>query len=291
MRPAFAQTLPMRAAETNSPPVFAVPPGSCDTHFHVFEPGYQHVPDPLYTFPDATLAQYLRLIDWLGIDRAVLVQPTYYGTDNRLLLDVLAAQGKRVRAVVQIEDGVSDAELDAWHQLGVRGIRLDLFKRAEWPVDQLIAYIRSVAARTRPRGWHLQFYTPGVVVRELLPFLADFEDTVVIDHMGYMKESDGLSRADFDRLVSIMDGGRCYVKLSGAYRVAGDKPLASVAPLGRALVRARPDRVVWGSDWPHLPNGQRDTGELVNLLADWAPDAADRQLILVDNPARLFFTD
>jgi predicted TIM-barrel fold metal-dependent hydrolase len=291
MRPAFAQTQPMRAAETNSEPVFTIPAGSCDTHFHVFEPGYPHVSDPLYTFPDATLAQYLRLIDWLGIDRAVLVQPTYYGTDNRLLLDVLAAQGERVRAVVQIEDDVSDAELDAWHQFGVRGIRLDLFKRAEWPTDQLIAYVRSVAARTRPRGWHLQFYTPGVVVRDLLPFLADFEDTFVIDHLGYMKESDGLTRNDFDGLLSIMDGGRCYVKLSGAYRVAGDKPLSSVAPLGRALVRARPDRVVWGSDWPHLPNGQRDTGELVNLLADWAPGEADRRLILVDNPARLFFAD
>jgi predicted TIM-barrel fold metal-dependent hydrolase len=291
MRPAFAQTQPMRAAETNSEPVFTIPAGSCDTHFHVFEPGYPHVSDPLYTFPDATLAQYLRLIDWLGIDRAVLVQPTYYGTDNRLLLDVLAAQGERVRAVVQIEDDVSDAELDSWHQFGVRGIRLDLFKRAEWPTDQLIAYVRSVAARTRPRGWHLQFYTPGVVVRDLLPFLADFEDTFVVDHLGYMKESDGLTTEDFDGLLSIMDGGRCYVKLSGAYRVAGDKSLSSVAPLGRALVRARPDRVVWGSDWPHLPNGQRDTGELVNLLADWAPDEADRRLILVDNPARLFFAD
>jgi predicted TIM-barrel fold metal-dependent hydrolase len=173
----------------------------------------------------------------------------------------------------------------------VRGIRLDLFKRAEWPVDDLIAYIRAAAALARPRGWHVQFYTPGLVVRELLPFLARFEDTFVIDHMGYLKESDGLTRADFDQLVSIMDGGHCYLKLSGAYRVAGDKPLASVAPLGRALVEACPQRLLWGSDWPHLPNGQRDTGELVNLLADWAPEQARRQAILVDNPALLFFTD
>jgi predicted TIM-barrel fold metal-dependent hydrolase len=283
MRPAFATTQPMRAAETNTKPVFAIPPGSCDTHFHVFEPGYPRVPDPLYTFPDATLAQYLRLLDFVGIERAVLVQPTYYAADNRLLLDVLRAEPNRLRGVVQVKDDVTDTELDSYHEAGVRGIRLDLFKRAEWPVDDLIAYIRAAAARTRPRGWHLQFYTPGVVVRELLPFLAAFEDTFVIDHIGY--------KADFDQLASIMDSGYCYVKLSGAYRVAGDKPLATVAPLATALVEAYPQRLVWGSDWPHLPNGQRDTGELINLLADWAPDPAPQQAILVDNPARLFFTE
>lgn len=289
MRPAFAHTLPMRDADSNTKPVFAVPPGSCDTHFHVFEPGFPHVPDPLYTFPDATLDQYRQLLDWLGIERAVLVQPTYYATDNRLLLHVLRAEPTRFRAVVQVEDDVTDEELDQFHEAGVRAIRLDLFARADWPEAEMIAYIRSVAERTRPRDWHLQFYSPGTVVRALLPFLADFEDTFVIDHMGYMKESDGLTRSDFDRLLSVVDGGRCYIKLSGPYRVAGDKSLSSVGPLGRALVAARPDRLVWGSDWPHLPNGQRDTGELLNLLAEWAPDEEDRQLILVDNPARLFF--
>jgi len=291
VRPAFAHTLPMRAADTNTKPSFTLPAGSCDTHFHVFEPGYAHIPEPLYTFPDATLDQYRLVLDWLGIERAVLVQPTYYGTDNRLLLDVLKAEPARFRAVAQFEDDVTDEELDEFHEAGVRAIRLDLFARADWPVEDLIGYICAVAARARPRGWHLQFYSPGTVVRSLLPFLASFEDTFVIDHMGYMKESDGLTRFDFDRLLSVMDGGRCYIKLSGPYRVAGDKPLSSIASLGRALVSARPDRLVWGSDWPHLPNGQRDTGELLNLLADWAPAEAARRQILADNPARLFFAD
>jgi predicted TIM-barrel fold metal-dependent hydrolase len=249
------------------------------------------VPDPLYTFPDATLAQYLRMTEWLGLERMVLVQPTYYGTDNRLLLDVLDKVGPRCRAVVQVADDVSDEELDRYHDAGVRAVRLDLFARAGWSIDELVVYIRAVADRIRPRGWHLQFYSPGTVVRALLPFFAEFEDTFVIDHMGYMKESEGLTRADFDRLVSVLDGGYCYVKLSGAYRVAGEKELSSVSPLARALVEARPDRLVWGSDWPHLPNGRRDTGELLNLLADWAPDETDRHQILVDNPARLFFVD
>jgi 2-pyrone-4,6-dicarboxylate lactonase len=252
---------PMRAAETNTPPAFAMPSGACDAHFHVFEPGYPHVPDPLYTFPDGTVEQYLALTAALGIERMVLVQPTFYGTDNSLLVDVLKRLGARCGGVVRIEEDTTDADL--------------------------IAYIRRMAARATPRGWHLQFYAPGAIVRDLLPFLADLEDTFVIDHMGYLTESD----QDFERrLLALLAQGSCWIKLSGAYRVAKYKPLSAVAPLGRALVAARPDRLIWGSDWPHLPDGQRDTGEILNLLADWAPTEEARQAILVDGPARLFFS-
>jgi predicted TIM-barrel fold metal-dependent hydrolase len=285
----FVHTLPMRAAETNTRPRYTLPAGSCDTHFHVFEPGYPSVPQPLYTFPEASVEQYLRLTDHLGIDRMVLVQPTYYGTDSRLLVDTLKRIGQRARGVARIEDDDSDAELDRLDQAGVRALRLDLFARAAWPLDQIIAYIRAMAARAEPRGWHLQFYTPGTMVRDLLPFLADFEHPFVIDHMGYMKASEGLTAEDFARLVEVLDGGYAYIKLSGPYRVAPGAPLSSTAPIGRALVSARPDRLIWGSDWPHLPDGQRDTGELLNLLADWAPDEAHRQLILAETPAALFF--
>jgi predicted TIM-barrel fold metal-dependent hydrolase len=277
----------MRAAETNTPPAFAMPSGACDAHFHVFEPGYPHVPDPLYTFPDGTVEQYLALTAALGIERMVLVQPTFYGTDNSLLVDVLKRLGARCGGVVRIEEDTTDAELDAFHEIGVRAIRLDLFARASWPTADLIAYIRRMAARATPCGWHLQFYAPGAIVRDLLPFLADLEDTFVIDHMGYLTESD----RDFERrLLALLAQGSCWIKLSGAYRVAKYKPLSAVAPLGRALVVARPDRLIWGSDWPHLPDGQRDTGEILNLLADWAPTEEARQAILVDGPARLFFS-
>ena len=112
----------------------------------------------------------------------------------------------------------------------------------------------------------------------------------MIDHMGYMLESEGLTRADFERLLEVLERGFCHIKLSGPYRIAKGKPLASVEWLGRALVETRPDRLLWGSDWPHLPDGQRDTGELLNLLADWAPDEAVRNQILVDTPQRLFFS-
>jgi 2-pyrone-4,6-dicarboxylate lactonase len=284
------QTAPMREAQTNTRPRFAMPAGACDAHFHVFEAGFPHVPDPLYTFPDATLEQYLAMTDVLGIARMVLVQPTFYGTDNRLLAEVLRRLGPRGRGVIRIEEDTADAELDRYHELGVRAIRLDLFARASWPAEQIIAYVRRMAARATPRGWHIQFYTPGTIVRDLLPFLADLQDTFVIDHMGYMLETDGLTQADFERLLGVLRLGSCWIKLSGPYRIAKTKPLSHVEPLGRALVATRPDRLIWGSDWPHLPNGQRDTGELLDLLADWAPDEADRRQILTESPDRLFFT-
>jgi predicted TIM-barrel fold metal-dependent hydrolase len=283
------ETTPMRPAETNTAPAYALPPGTCDAHFHVFEPGYAHTARPLYTFPDATLEQYLRLTDFLGIERMVLVQPTFYGTDNSLALEVLRRVGPRCRAVVRVEESISDTELDRFHERGVRAIRLDLFARADQPTQELIAYVRRMAARTAPRGWHLQFYTPGTIVRNLLPFLADLEETFVIDHMGYMLEADGLTPADGERLLRVLAQGSCWIKLSGPYRIAKSKPLSSVRSLGQSLVETRPDRLLWGSDWPHLPDGQRDTGELLNELAHWAPDEADRRRILVASADHLFF--
>jgi 2-pyrone-4,6-dicarboxylate lactonase len=285
--PGILQCTPMRAAASNTPPKFSMPPGACDAHFHVFEPGYPHVPAPLYTFPDGTLDAYLRMAEALGIERMILVQPSFYGTDNRLLADVLKRLGPRCGGVVQIDSGVGDAELDEFHKLGVRAIRLDLVARADWPTAELIAFIQRMAARATPRGWHLQFYAPGTILRDLLPFLTDYQDTFVIDHMGLLTEPD----PEFDRrLLGLLSQGNCWIKLSGPYRVAQDKPLSQVAPLARSLVATRPDRLLWGSDWPHLPDGQRDTGELLNLLADWAPNEADRRTILVDGPDRLFFS-
>ena len=224
------------------------------------------------------------MADFLGLTRGVLVQPTFYADDNSLTVDILRKAGDRLRAVVRVGEDVTDQTLDEYHELGVRAIRLDLFARADEPVRELEAYITRMAARTRPRGWHLQFYTPGRVVRDLLPFLETFEDTFMIDHMGYMTEEEGLTAADSERMRKVFaDNENCWIKLSGAYRIAKDRPLSSVGNLGRSLVATCADRLTWGSDWPHIPNGQRDSGELLNLLADWAPNAEDRQ----KNPGRL----
>jgi 2-pyrone-4,6-dicarboxylate lactonase len=280
--------VPMRPANTNTAPHFAVPSGACDAHVHVFEPGYPHVPHPHYEFPDASLRQLRALTAFLGVDRVVIVQPSYYGTDNRVLLGALAQLGAAARGVVIVDEHVSDAELDRFGTCGVRAIRLDLFARAAWPRSELRAYITRMFERVRPRGWHLQFYTPGYVVRDLLPFLTTIESDFVIDHMGYMLEADGLGPGDFASLLELMKLGHAWLKLSGPYRLAKGKGYGAVAHLARAIAAARPDRALWGSDWPHLPDGSRDTGELLNLVLDWIPDPATRNRILVENPARLF---
>ena len=285
----FAVTTPMREASTNTPPTFAMPAGACDAHFHVFEEGYPHVAEPQYTFPEGTLDQYLAMAGQLGIERMVLVQPTYYADDNSLTLDTLARLGERGRGVVRLGDDVATPELDRYDAAGVRAIRLDLFARKDRPLAELHEYVRRMAAIAAPLGWHLQFYSPGSVIRDLLPFLGELDIPFVIDHMGYMKKADGLDDADFERLLAVLDSGNCWIKLTGPYRLAGDEPLSAVAPVGQALVAKRADRLLWGTDWPHIPNGQRDTGELLNLLAYWAPDAADREKILVASPDRLFF--
>lgn len=285
----FAVTTPMRAAETNTRPDFVMPAGACDAHFHVFEPGYPAVADPQYTFPDGTIDEYLAMANVLGISRMVLVQPTYYGTDNSLTLDALARLGDRARGVVRAGPDIDHATLDDYDRRGARALRLDLFTMAHRPIEDILAYVEHMASLVRPHDWHLQFYAPGAVVHALLPRLAGLSVPYVVDHMGYMKRSDGYGDDGIARIVAALAEGNCWIKLSGAYRVAAGEPLASVVPLGTALVDAAPDRLIWGSDWPHLPDGQRDTGEVLNLLAAWAPDEADRARILVASPDTLFF--
>jgi 2-pyrone-4,6-dicarboxylate lactonase len=285
----FAVTTPMRAAETNTLPTFEVPAGACDTHFHVFEPGYAAVDDPQYTFPDAPLAKYLAMTDVLGIDRMVIVQPTYYGDDDTLAMDVLDQLGDRARGVIRVGDDTDAATLERYDRRGARAIRLDLFRWRDRPRDEVHAYIRRMARLAQPLDWHLQFYAPGTLVHALLPGLDDLDVPFVVDHMGYMKQSDGFGDEGIQRIIDALSVGNCWIKLSGAYRVAAGEPMSTVLPLARALVDARPDRLIWGTDWPHLPDGQRDTGELLNLLAEWAPDPKDREAILVTSPDVLFF--
>jgi predicted TIM-barrel fold metal-dependent hydrolase len=282
---------PMRQARSNTKPRFTLPPGSCDVHFHVFESGYPSVVKPHYTFPDGTLSKYLAVCDYFGIDRMVLVQPSYYGTDNRLTIDTLNRLGPRARGVVMVDENVSDRDLAAYHAAGVRAIRLDLFARASWPRQDIHDYITRMLERTRPRGWHIQFYTPGYVVRDLIPFLGTLQDDFVIDHMGYMLEEDGLTGDDFGKLLKLIEKGRAWLKLSAPYRIAKGRGYQSIEHLAKGIVAARPDRALWGTDWPHLTDGSRDSGELVNLLLDWIPDEAIRHQVLVDNPARLFSFD
>jgi predicted TIM-barrel fold metal-dependent hydrolase len=281
---------PMRGAETLTRPAFEMPAGACDSHVHVFEsePTYPSVDAPHYTLPDGSLEKLQRMTEALALQRFVIVQPSYYGTDNRCMLDSLARAGSRARGVAMVGDDVTDEALHAMDGHGIRALRLDLFLRSGWPTADIIAYIQKNVRRTRAVDWHVQFYTPGWVVRDLLPYLADLDAPFVIDHMGYMLESDGLTDADFHRLLAVIRGGRGWIKLSAPYRLAKDGNFERLKPMARAIIEAAPDRVIWGSDWPHIPEGGKDTGALLNLLADWASDANARKRILVGNPARLF---
>jgi 2-pyrone-4,6-dicarboxylate lactonase len=284
---------PMRGARTLTPPAFRVPAGTCDSHVHVFgaESRYPSVATPHYTLPDGDLQQLQHMAKALDLQRFVIVQPSYYGTDNSCMLDALAAAGARARGVAMVNEQVSDAELEAMHVRGVRALRLDLFLRSGLPTSELIAYIERSVRRTKAFGWHVQFYTPGWVIRDLLPFLAELDADFVVDHMGYMLESDGLTRLDFDRLLKVIALGRGWIKLSAPYRLARDGDFARLRPLVAAVTAAAPTRVIWGSDWPHIPDGGRDTGELLNLLATWVPDTEALAHLLVKNPARLFGFD
>jgi predicted TIM-barrel fold metal-dependent hydrolase len=281
---------PMRDARTLTRPSFAMPSGACDSHVHVFEAAarYPSVDAPHYTLPDGSLDKLERMTDILGLQRFVIVQPSYYGTDNSCMLDALGTAGARARGVAMVGDDCTDEELHAMHARGVRALRLDLFLRSSWPTAEIIAYIERSVRRTRAIGWHVQFYTPGWVVRDLLPFLAGLDADFVIDHMGYMLESDGLTHRDFDRLIDVIRGGRGWIKLSAPYRLARDGNFERLRPMARALIDTAPNRIIWGSDWPHIPEGGKDTGTLLNLLSEWAPDAAVRERILVENPSRLF---
>jgi 2-pyrone-4,6-dicarboxylate lactonase len=283
----------MRGADTLTSPNFNVPAGACDSHVHVFGPEsrYPRVDKPHYTLPDGNLQQLQQMARALKVQRVVIVQPSYYGCDNSCMLDALAAAGADARGVAMVDERGSDTELHAMHDRGVRALRLDLFLRSSLPTSELIAYIERSVRRTQALGWHVQFYTPGWVVRDLLPFLSYLEADFVIDHMGYMLESDGLTRADFDRLLTVIASGRGWLKLSAPYRLAKDGKYARLQPLVAAVMDAAPRRVIWGSDWPHIPDGDKDTGELLNLLATWVPDSAALKRVLVTNPVELFSFD
>ena len=281
---------PMRDALTLTQPAFAMPLLACDSHVHVFGPldRYPRVANPHYTLPDGGPGLLDRMTRAMRLERFAIVQPSFYGTDNRCMLDALGTFGDRARGVAMVDDDVTDDTLAAMHGRGVRALRLDLFKRVDWTTTDIAAYILRSVERVRPLGWHLQFYTPGKVVRDLIPMLGDVACDYVIDHMGYMLESDGLTRADFDRLIAAVAQGKGWMKLSGPYRLAKDRNYARLQPLARAIVDAVPDRTVWGSDWPHIPDGAMDTGGLLNLLGEWVPDEAARNRVLADNPARLY---
>lgn len=271
------------------PPAERLPPGSVDCHSHVFGPAdrYPYAAVRGYTPPDASLADYRRMLSTMGFDRAVIVQPSVLGTDNRCTMDAVAAMGGAFRAVVVVDPTITDAELQALDAGGARGVRFNLNNPGGLPLDA----VDAVARRIAPLGWHLQFFADLNLRPELVEVMRRQPVPVVVDHMGHLRPERGLADPGAKALLDLLAEGRAWVKISGAYRCSSlDIPYRDTTPIARALIEAAPDRVVFGTDWPH-PDYRRpmpNDGDLVDLFNEWVPDRDVRRRILVDNPERLY---
>jgi predicted TIM-barrel fold metal-dependent hydrolase len=270
------------------PSRYAVPAGAVDTHAHVIgvPPEYPLVEARRYTAPAAPPSSYLAMLDATGMTYGVLIQVSVHGTDNRLMLETLRANPKRLRGVAVLPLGLPDKIYRDCAAAGVVGLRLNVLYGGGIGFEE----VESYGALCRELGWHLQFLVDARELPRLSPRLARLQVPFVVDHMGHMPASEGVDCEGFRTLVSLVRDG-AWVKLSGAFRSTVEgPPYRDTIPFARALAEAAPERCVWGSDWPHVANWghMMNVGDLLDLLADWVPDEARRRRVLVDNPARLY---
>jgi 2-pyrone-4,6-dicarboxylate lactonase len=269
-------------------PEFTAPPGACDTHAHVIGDGvvYPYVAARSYTPPPAPLENYLAMLAANGMERGVLVQVSVHGTDNRYMLEALARHPDKLRGVAVVADTVTDRELESMHAAGVRGLRLNVLFGGGVGFDAL----ETLAARIAGLGWHMQFLMDVRQLPELMPRMKKLPVPCVFDHMGHMPVAEGMDHPGFQALLHGVKEYGWWSKLSGAYRLSERfDDYDDVTPWAQALIAAAPDRMVWGSDWPHVAiTRMPNTGKLRNLLGKWAPDAEQRRKILVSNPQALY---
>jgi predicted TIM-barrel fold metal-dependent hydrolase len=271
-------------------PRFVPPSGATDTHFHILGPAASHpyIEDREYTPPDATAKDYIRLRDTLGLDRAVLVQPSVYGDDNRCMLEAARLLGVPTRMVVVVSPNVSDRELQRLHDAGARAVRFILAHKGGLSLEAM----SSFSARVKDLGWHLQFLLRPSHLLALESSLMTLPSDFVIDHLALIRPTEGgTTQPAFQTLLRLFQTGRCWVKLSGAYRISAQQPpYRDVIPLVASLLAIRTDRILWGSDWPHVmvTGKMPNTTDLFDLLLDWVPDEKMRNQILSLNPKQLF---
>ena len=283
---------------------FNVPANACDCHTHIF--GDPHLfpfaYSRVYTPELASIKETRALHRALHVDRLVIVHPTVYGTDNSCTIDAIQQLAPNARAIAVIDDNTPDSALDDMNQAGVRGIRINLETLGQ--ADPAVARQRFLAAMQRIKkraNWHLEVYTRLSVIEAMVDLVVAAPVPVVFDHFGGAKGSLGVQQPGFDTLLMLVQTGRAYVKISAPYRSSSKAPnYPDLEPLAKALIAANPQRVLWGSDWPHpsqipgrkptviTPFFQIDDGNVFNQFALWAPDAAHRKTILVDNPAKLY---
>ncbi len=285
---------------------FDVPRGACDCHVHVVADPvrFPMAPDRVYTPPQAPTVALLDLQRRLHLDRVVIVQPSFYGTDNAAILDAMRQLGpSRARGVAVVGDAMSSSVLDALRDAGIRGIRVNLETAGQTDPALAAAKLRAAIAQSRPRGWHIQLYTRPAVISALAGELANSPVPIVFDHFAGAQAAAGPGQPGFDAVLALVRSGAAYVKISAPYRASkAPAPYDDVAPLARTLVAANPDRVLWGSDWPHpdsthargrsatdiTPFLPIDDALVFDQLPRWISDAAIRRKILVDAPGRLY---
>jgi predicted TIM-barrel fold metal-dependent hydrolase len=278
-----------KSAGTASPRLKA-PPLACDAHLHIYDPRLPMAWPKLRATPDASVAEYRLLQQRLGTTRAIVVQPAAFGTDNRGVVAAVRELGpEAARGVAVVHPGVSDAELDALHAGGVRGLR---FSQHDPNTAVTSAeMIEPLARRAAERGWHVQLHLRGEQIAAMAALIERLPATVVFDHMGRLPQPDGAAHAAFAVIRRMLDAGRAWVKLSGAYldtRV-GPPRYADATRVAREYVKAAPERCVWGSDWPHPTESSKpDDAILIDLLQEWARDERTRHRVLVENPAALY---
>lgn len=278
-----------------SRPSWAPPPGAVDAHVHVFGPEarFPFAPQAKYHPEDATAEMLFALRDHLGFDRNVIVQASCHGTDNAATLAAIAASGGRARGVAVVDPDIDDAALQALHDGGIRAVRFNFLKRLvdNAPKDKFL----DIARRIAPLGWHVVVYFEADLLAELVPFLAALPTIVVIDHLGRPDIAQGPDGADITALMGLLDAHpTIWTKVSGAERLSvTGPPYDDFVEVVRPLVERYPDRVLWGTDWPH-PNMEHripDDGLLVDVVPRLAPTPALQQALLVDNPRRLYWAD
>jgi predicted TIM-barrel fold metal-dependent hydrolase len=286
---------------TPTPPNFAVPAGACDCHTHIFGPDekFPLSPDRLYTPGPASIEDLNALHKAIHIDRVVVVHPSPYGADNACSVDAVRKMGNRARGVAVIDDTTTDAMLGDMHVAGIRGVRVNIESYGH--IDSAAAgqLFQRAAARVARLGWHVQTYTNLGVLAPLVDTILKLPTPLVVDHFGRPKAEFGLGQAGFAEFLSLLCSGKIYVKISAPYRISQVPDYPDAAPIARAMIDANPDRILWGTDWPH-PGGARrdpmavepfrpeDNGAALNRLASWTKSETELRKILVDNPARLY---
>lgn len=287
----------MSHLDENVAPAFRAPPLACDSHFHVFGNVEQYPardPKLRYKLPYAPLSEYLKLANRLGIERFVFVQPSAYLRDNECQLEAMKEMGARCRGIVDVDENAPDAELDRMNKLGVRGVRINfspVHPKEAGLAQSMLPRVQRMEARCAELGWHLDFLMPGWLTDEMLPVLAKLKVDYSVAHMGMFLAKDGPKQPGFVKLLDLAKNGngRCWIKFTGTYRMATAPDFADALPMARAVIEANPDRVIWGSDYPHISFADKvGSIQLYNLVGEWAPDEATRRKIFTDNPAKLF---